>query len=75
MRLRHGWSVQLLVSLAAQLINPPWRHRSPQTAEGVQGSRGWAHGRPSATLTWRSALSKFSDDFWGSSHMGAERPR
>ena len=60
MRLGDGWSARSLVSLAAQSINPPLRHRSPQTAEGVRGSPGWAHGRPSGTLPFRNALSKFS---------------
>ena len=35
------------------------RHRSPQTAEGVQGSPGRAHGRPPGTLPCRNALSIF----------------
>ena len=59
MRLRDDWNVPLLVSLAAQSINPPWRHRSPQTAEGVRGSPGCAHGRPSGTLPWRNISLSF----------------
>ena len=49
-------------SLFVSLDNP---HRSPQTAEGVQGSPGRTHGRPSGTppcRNARNALGSFSDE-------------
>ena len=56
MRLRQGWSVRLLVSLAAQSITATDRQRRLQ---GSGGSPRTAHGRPSGTVAWRNVRSSF----------------